>query len=165
MKFTALSISAIIGLASAIPSALNKRREPSDTNHNSNFDLHCTGVLVANPGGANGAGEGGSSYFESGLTLNPDGQSYAPTSCGEADSQWSGSCQKCTFEGNGLAATTDVTACWTPTENMDGACLIDFTYNDVRYNTKLTDPNGQCGTTRGPSVSSYDEHGICYFDI
>ena len=133
-------------------------RTPKDQSGNSQIYLECNEVLIPEPGGAGGSGEGGSSYFSTNLVFNAQGQEIDPVGCYDEYS----TCSNCLFAGGGLSSPTNVTACWFPPAGSDG-CSIEFQYNGYPYNSQTKEP--YCGHTDKFEPFSSGLKAICYFDV
>lgn len=158
------TISTVVGLtmASAIPDTASTnnlvRRDPSDKSGTSQIVLNCEGVTLPQPGGANGAGEGGFGYFYSNMLFNANGEEIQATGCTETSS----TCNNCLFEGGGLSSPTNVTGCWNPPAGQAG-CSIEFSYNGYDYDSQASQP--YCGHQSGFEPFSFDLSAICYFNV
>lgn len=160
MHFT-LGVSVLAGLsfASAIaPNAQFERRDPSDKSGNTQIAFKCEGETIPNPGGSEGAGEGGSGYFTSSLGMTVDGgDTIYPAGCTSKDS----TCDNCIFDDSHLSSPTNVTACWNPPGGQAG-CSVEFSYNGYDYDSQNSQP--KCGHTNSWGPFTDTIVAICYFD-
>ncbi|KAJ5180863.1 hypothetical protein N7492_004073 [Penicillium capsulatum] len=140
------------------PEPILVKRDPKDKSGKSQMVLQCEGTTLPQPGGANGEGEGGASYFYSNLVFNADGKKINPKGC----TKQSSTCDNCLFEGGGLSSPTNVTGCWNPPGGKRG-CSIDFQYNGHHYNSQ--DKQDACGHQSGFQPFAFDLSAICYFNV
>lgn len=134
-------------------------RDPSDKSGNTQIGLKCEGETLPNPGGANGAGEGGSGYFQSSLSMTINGGSAVPPAACTSDSP---TCNNCIFDDPSLSSPTNVTACWNPPAGSSG-CSIEFSYNGYDYNSQTKED--KCGHENSWGPFTDTDVAICYFNF
>lgn len=133
-------------------------RDPSDKSGNTQIGLKCSGETIPNPGGSEGAGEGGSGYFTSSLSMTVNGGDAVYPECTAEDS----TCDNCIFTDPALSSPTNVTACWNPPAGESG-CSIKFSYNGYDYNSQNSE--AKCGHENSWGPFTDTDVAICYFDI
>ncbi|KAI9743748.1 MAG: hypothetical protein M4579_007716, partial [Chaenotheca gracillima] len=79
------SIIAALAATSAASPTIMMKRDPSDKSGNSKLSLECESTTIPNPGGAGGAGEGGTGLFNNLLTFTDPAGTNIAGSCGDDD--------------------------------------------------------------------------------
>ena len=168
MKLPTITLLALVALSSgsALPEPIENnqdglelvKRTPSDRSGNSQMVFDCNAETLPSPGGAGGAGEGGSSQFSDSLLLVAKGKQIGLAACHKEDEF----CSNCLMAGGGLSSATNVSACWFPLGG-DKGCSIEFKYNGYHYDSNAKEK--KCGHVDKFEAFSDGLKALCYFDI
>lgn len=155
-------ISALISLLAATAitaSPVVQKRDASDKSGKATIAYECSDTTIPDPGGDEGAGEGGSDIFSTSLVFTDEsGTTHSPTACTDFDV--TEACGNCLMEGGGLSSATNVTACSNP---AGGMCSIQFQYNGYSFDSQNSEP--YCGHTNSFQAFGDDLTAICYFNV